>query len=148
MASFHQCKIAVRRIGLIGCTKARGRLQEDEGLRNHGAERITDHSLLRPLPETALETFTFDGQPVVGRRGEPLAAALIAAGMRTFRTMPRFGDPRGGYCMVGRCNDCLVMVNGVPGVRACVTPVSAGLEVRSHHGLGEVARDVRGEPAE
>jgi predicted molibdopterin-dependent oxidoreductase YjgC len=112
------------------------------------AGRIIDHSLLGPQPETALETFTFDGHPIVGRRGEPLAAALIAAGIRVFRTMPRFGDARGGYCMVGRCSDCLVVVNGVPSVRACVTPVVEGLEVRTQHGLGEDTWNQTGEPAE
>jgi predicted molibdopterin-dependent oxidoreductase YjgC len=111
------------------------------------AERISDHSLLGPLAEDSLETFTFDGQPIVARQGEPLAAALIAAGIRVFRTMPRFGDARGGYCMIGRCSDCLVVVNGVPSVRACVTPVSDGLEVRTQHGLGEDAWNSTGEPA-
>jgi predicted molibdopterin-dependent oxidoreductase YjgC len=112
------------------------------------AERINEHSLLGPLPEVAFVTFTFDGQSVVGRLGETLAAALIAAGIRVFRTMPRFGDARGGYCMVGRCSDCLVVVSGVPGVRACVTPVAEGLEVRTQHGLGEDAWNSIGEPAE
>ncbi len=75
---------------------------------------------------------------VEGRAGEPIAVALLAAGVRIFRTMPRFGDARGGYCMVGRCTDCMVIVDGVPGIRACVTPVTAGLDVRTQHGLGEL----------
>jgi len=40
--------------------------------------------------------------------------------------------------MVGRCADCMVVVDGVPGVRACVTPVSAGLDVRTQQELGEL----------
>lgn len=111
-----------------------------------GAGRINDHSLLGPLPDAPIETFTFDGREIEGRRGEPIAAALLAAGVRVFRTMPRFGDARGGYCLVGRCTDCQVVVNGVPGVRACVTPLSAGLEVRTQHGLGEGEWAPRPEP--
>jgi aerobic-type carbon monoxide dehydrogenase small subunit (CoxS/CutS family) len=83
--------------------------------------------------------FTFDGVAVRGREGEPIAAALLAAGQRVFRTMPRYGDARGGYCMIGRCADCAVVVDGVPNVRACVTMVRAGLDVRTQYGLGEDA---------
>lgn len=102
-----------------------------------GAGRIDDHALLPPIAAGTIVEFTFDGEPVTGRLGEPIAAALIANGIRVFRTMPRFGDPRGGYCMVGRCAECQVIVNGAPGVMACVTPVRAGLEVWTQIGLGE-----------
>jgi len=81
--------------------------------------------------------FTFDGAAVEGREGEPIAAALFASGIRVLRTMPRFGDPRGGYCMTGRCSDCMVVVGGVPNVRACITLISPGLDVRAQRGLGE-----------
>lgn len=103
----------------------------------HAPGRVRDHAILGELTAGPRETFTFDGEVIVGVRGEPLAAALLAAGVRIFRTMPRYGDPRGGYCMVGRCADCLVEVNGVPGARACVTPVQAGLVVRTQYGPGE-----------
>ena len=102
-----------------------------------GAGRVLDHALLGPLPVADAVMFTFDGTPVEGRVGEPIAAALLAAGFRVFRTMPRFGDSRGGYCMVGRCADCAVVVDSVPNVRSCVTSVSAGLDVRTQRGLGE-----------
>jgi aerobic-type carbon monoxide dehydrogenase small subunit (CoxS/CutS family) len=92
------------------------------------------------MPPAASVAFTFDGTPIEGREGEPIAAALLAAGFRVLRTMPRFGDARGGYCMVGRCADCLMVVDGTPNVRACLTPVAEGLDVRTQHGLGE--RDV------
>jgi hypothetical protein len=111
----------------------------------HCAARILDHPLLGPLPAAPEVVFTFDGEPIAGREGEPIAAALLAAGVRVFRTMPRFGDARGGYCMLGRCSDCAVIVDGVPGVMACVTTVRAGLVVRTQRGLGDGASD-RGEP--
>ena len=104
-----------------------------------GAARITTHPILGELPSVPLVEFTFDGEGVAGRDGEPIAAALFAAGYRVLRTMPRFGDARGGYCMIGRCTDCMVVVNGIPNVPACLTPVIAGLDVRTQRGLGETA---------
>lgn len=114
---------------------------EDDQTTAHGAGRITEHALLAPLQTAAIESFFFDGVEVEGRVGEPIAAALLAAGQRIFRTMPEYGDPRGGYCMVGRCSDCLVVVNGVPGVRACMSPVTGGLHVQTQYGLGEFHGD-------
>jgi predicted molibdopterin-dependent oxidoreductase YjgC len=104
---------------------------------NARAERIHDHPILGPLPHAPQVAFTVDGRIIEAREGEPVAAALIAAGVRVFRTMPRFGDARGGYCMVGRCTDCAMTVDGVPSVLACVTPVRAGMDVRTQHGLGD-----------
>jgi predicted molibdopterin-dependent oxidoreductase YjgC len=101
------------------------------------ASRIDDHPALGPVPAVADVTFMFDGAPLTGRSGEPIAAALLAAGVRVFRTMPGSGEPRGGFCLVGRCVDCLVVVDGQPNVRACVTPLRAGVRVETQRGLGE-----------
>ena len=106
-----------------------------------GVARITAHPILGDLPQGPGIDFTFDGAVFAGREGEPIAVALFAAGYRVLRTMPRFGDARGGYCMIGRCTDCMVVVNGVPNVPACLTPVSAGLDVRTQRGLGETAAE-------
>jgi hypothetical protein len=110
-----------------------------------GATRITAHPILGDLPPVPLVEFTFDGVAVSARDGEPIAAALLAAGYRVLRTMPRSAGARGGYCMIGRCTDCLVVVDGRPNVPACRTPVSAGQAVQTQHGLGETGW---GEPGE
>jgi predicted molibdopterin-dependent oxidoreductase YjgC len=102
----------------------------------HGAGRIAIHPLLGIAPEYEEVAFTFDGGRLSGRAGEPLLVALLAAGVRVLRTMPRTGEARGGYCMVGRCSDCLMIVDGVPNMYACMTPVSAGMAVETQHGLG------------
>jgi predicted molibdopterin-dependent oxidoreductase YjgC len=102
-----------------------------------GVGRIDAHPILGNLPAAPFVTFTFDGLPVQGREGEPIAASLLAAGIRIFRTMPRFGGARGGFCMIGRCTDCMVVVDGVPNVRACVTPVAADISVQPQRGLGD-----------
>jgi len=111
-----------------------------------GAARITAHPILGDLPAVPFVEFTFDGAAVVGRDGEPIMAALFAAGYRVLRTMPRFGEARGGYCMIGRCTDCMVVVDGIPNVPACLTPIAAGLDVRTQRGLGETTVEPVAEP--
>ena len=107
------------------------------GNHGHGAGRIEAHALLGPPPERQRVSISFDGGPVDAFAGEPLLAALLAAGIRAVRTMPRTGEPRGGYCLVGRCADCLVVVDGEPNVYACTTPVWDGMVVETQHGLGQ-----------
>jgi predicted molibdopterin-dependent oxidoreductase YjgC len=65
---------------------------------------------------------------IVAYEGETIAAALIAAGHRTLRHTPS-GSPRGIFCGIGVCYDCLVTVESVGNVRACVTPVRAGMKI-------------------
>ncbi len=97
---------------------------------------LLDHPILGPLPPAAQVSFTLDGMPMVGRDGEPFAAALLAAGVRVFRTMPRSGEMRGEYCLVGRCSDCLMTIDGVTNVRTCLEPVRAGARVVTQRGVG------------
>jgi predicted molibdopterin-dependent oxidoreductase YjgC len=72
--------------------------------------------------------FFFDGQPVSARVGESVAAALFASGMKTLRTSPRECAPRGMFCLMGSCQECLVMVDARR-VRACRTAVADGMRV-------------------
>ena len=72
---------------------------------------------------------TVDGRPVSARAGQTVAALLLASGMRTFRHTASHGAPRGLFCGIGICYDCLVTVNGEANVRACVTPVAAGMVI-------------------
>lgn len=73
-------------------------------------------------------TVAVDGQPISAYQGETLAAALLAAGRRTFRHTVPGGHPRGVFCGIGVCFDCLVTVDGSQ-IRACVTPVRDGMQV-------------------
>ncbi|WP_160573887.1 (2Fe-2S)-binding protein [Actinomadura physcomitrii] len=61
---------------------------------------------------------TVDGEPVAGVAGQTIAGVLLASGRRTWRSGPS-GAPRGVFCGIGACFDCLVTVNGVRDVRAC-----------------------------
>ena len=76
-----------------------------------------------------------DGARVPAYEGETIAAVLIAAGHRVFRRTAKFNDPRSGYCGMGICFDCLVVADGEI-VRACMTPVSRDLRVRTLIGHG------------
>ncbi len=78
-----------------------------------------------------------DGQQLAAYVGESIAAALVASGRRFTRWTARTGEPRGYFCGMGVCQDCLVTVDGLPNVRACVTPVRDGLRVETQRGLGE-----------
>jgi len=91
--------------------------------------RIDDHPILGPVGLGPEVTFSFNGKPVVGVAGEPIAVALWAAGIKAVRTDLRSGEPRGMYCGVGHCYECRVTVNGVPNVRSCLEPVRPGLVV-------------------
>jgi thioredoxin reductase len=82
--------------------------------------------------------FSFDGRPIPHRPGHSLAAALMEAGVRTFRKTAK-GAERGIFCGMGVCQDCLVTVNGVPNLRACMTKSAEGLEVRTQVAFADLA---------
>jgi len=72
----------------------------------------------------------FDGAEIVALSGETIAAALAAADIVAVRET-RSGAPRGPFCGMGACFDCLVTVDGRPNQRACLTKVADGMEVFS-----------------
>jgi len=75
-----------------------------------------------------------DGETVRAYPGETIAAALMAAGRRVLRHTAGRGEPRGVYCAMGVCGECVMVVDGEPGVRACVTPAAPGMIVQRQHG--------------
>jgi len=76
-------------------------------------------------------TFWFDGDTVVAHTGETIAAALLAAGYRELRRTRIADRPRGLFCAIGTCFDCLVSVDGGGPVRACVTRAHPDIEVEA-----------------
>jgi predicted molibdopterin-dependent oxidoreductase YjgC len=78
-----------------------------------------------------------DGEAIPAYEGESVAAALLAAGRRFTRWTARAGEPRGYFCGMGVCHDCLVTVDGQPNARACMTAVREGLVVETQRCLGE-----------
>jgi D-hydroxyproline dehydrogenase subunit gamma len=77
---------------------------------------------------------TVDGEPHDVPEGRTLAGVLIAAGRVSWRTTRNGGRPRGVFCGIGVCFDCLVVVNDVPDVRACQRFPADGDTVRTQRG--------------
>src|SRR5207248_9180792 len=97
-------------------------------------------------PAAAPVRIRFDGTEIEALPGETIAAALAAADIVAVRRA-RSGAPRGPYCGMGVCFDCLVTVDGRPSQRACLTKVAPGMDVRSNP--VEASRPLgRAEPAE
>jgi hypothetical protein len=84
-------------------------------------------------------SFFFDGEPLAAFEGETVAAALLAAGRRTLRTTALTGTPRGIFCGMGVCFDCLVVIDGEPSRRACITLAAEGMRVETQVGFGDPA---------
>ena len=103
---------------------------------NNDSYRVIAHPILGDARTP--DTFIFcDGKKIPAVTGEPIAAALMASGIRARRLTAKTGSPRGIFCGIGRCNDCKMTVDGVPNVRTCVTPVREGMCVETQAGLGK-----------
>ncbi|OGL43858.1 MAG: pyridine nucleotide-disulfide oxidoreductase [Candidatus Schekmanbacteria bacterium RBG_13_48_7] len=100
--------------------------------------RIQEHPILEFQHEEEI-SFTFEGQVLKGFEGEPIAAALLASGIKVLRKSPELNRPRGFFCAIGNCSSCLMEVNGKPNVRVCVEPLRAGMIVRMQEGKGNFA---------
>ena len=83
--------------------------------------------ILLDVSRGAPVTLRVDGAAVPAFEGETLATALLAAGKGVFRR-DASGAPRGLYCNMGSCGECMVTVAGRR-VRACVTDVAEGMAV-------------------
>jgi predicted molibdopterin-dependent oxidoreductase YjgC len=89
-----------------------------------------------------VNAFEFDGSPIPFLRGQTVGAALWAHGIRSWRTTRFGGRPRGLFCGIGICFDCLVEIEGRPDRRACVEPAVEGLVVRTQTGAGRADQHV------
>jgi predicted molibdopterin-dependent oxidoreductase YjgC len=90
---------------------------------------MNDTPLLQRLPGLAARqpiAFTLDGRPVQGFEGDTVLAAVLALGAR-LRDSDAGGTPRAGFCAIGACQDC--WMDGADGqrLRACTTPLAAGM---------------------
>lgn len=97
--------------------------------------RISEHPILGETEKSQLVTFFMDGKPMEGFAGEPIAVALKAAGVMVHRYTHKAHEPRGIFCAIGRCTDCVMIVDGVPNIRTCITPLVAGMKVQTQDGV-------------
>ena len=96
--------------------------------------RVGGHGLARGRRVEIL----VDGEPVEAYEGESVAAAVMADGGLALRRTEQ-GEPRGFYCGMGVCFDCVMVVDGVPQTRTCVTWVRDGMAVEHQIGAGTAA---------
>ena len=87
-------------------------------------------------------TITLDGEPVLAERGEPVAAALVAAGKLMLARSPKFHRPRGPSCMRAACDGCLARVDEAPNVMTCMVAAAEGTAVVSQNRLGPRETDL------
>jgi sarcosine oxidase, subunit alpha len=86
-------------------------------------------------------SFTFDGAPVSALEGDTIGSALHVSGRRTFSRSFKYHRRRGLMCCSGHCPNCLVAVDGAPGVRACTEPARAGARVEHLNALPRLELD-------
>ena len=82
------------------------------------------------MPPDHLE-LSIDGRTLLARPGQSVGAALIEAGIRSWRTTRVQRRPRGIFCGIGVCYDCLVTIDGVPNQRACLVTAEAGMALQT-----------------
>jgi predicted molibdopterin-dependent oxidoreductase YjgC len=102
-----------------------------------GVKRISEHPIL-DFPKKKLVVFYFEGKKLYGYEGEPIAAALLANGIKVFRESIKLHRPRGLYCAIGNCSSCLMVVDGKPNVRTCITPLREGMRIERQRGKGAI----------
>ncbi len=100
--------------------------------------RVIEHPVLDTLDVNNTVTIYYNDQPVEALEGEMVASALINAGIKAFRTTQKLHEPRGIFCAIGRCTDCMMIVNGIPNTRTCMTKVEEGMKVEFQEGLGSI----------
>ena len=98
--------------------------------------RLDEHPILGTYEKGEKVVFYYNGKEMEGFEGEPVAAALMAQGVKVHRHTAKLNMPRGVFCAIGRCTDCVMVVDGEPNVRTCITPLKAGMKVETQEGLG------------
>src|SRR5205823_2576912 len=77
-------------------------------------------------------------------RGESIAAAALASGTRVLSRSLKYHRPRTFFCLEGHCSGCLVRLDGVPNLRACLSPCAAGAEVAGQNAFPSAEVDLLG----
>ena len=82
-------------------------------------------------PHAPRVTFMLNGETVQACAGETLLAALLSERGWPLRWTECANAPRGMFCGMGVCMDCLVHIEGEGIVRACMVVVRPGLVCRT-----------------
>lgn len=77
-----------------------------------------------------------DGREVIAHEGESVLGVLWAAGIRSLHVTARTRQPRGFFCGMGVCFECLVSIDGEPNVCACLEPARPAMRIRTQQDAG------------
>ena len=102
--------------------------------------RIEEHPILGTFEKGSRVQFSFDGQTMEGFEDEPIAIALRSNGVLIHRYTSRRNEPRGVFCAIGRCTDCIMVVDDVPNIRTCVEQLKEGMVIQIQKGKGPEIR--------
>lgn len=94
---------------------------------------IAEHPILGKDEEVSYVNITVDGRPLRVRSDSMIAAALMAEGIRINRYTRKEHKPRGIFCGIGQCTDCVMVVNGQSNVRTCITKVKEGMVIETQN---------------
>lgn len=94
---------------------------------------ILEHPILGTDTNEKYVSITVDGKPLSVKKDSMIAAALLAQGIRINRYTGKNHEPRGVFCGIGQCTDCVMVVNGLPNVRTCITPVEEGMVIETQN---------------
>lgn len=101
---------------------------------------ITNHPVYGQIEESKVVTIFLEGKPLPAREGQTVAAALMANGIYKLGHSRMSSQPRGLYCANGRCQSCLMTIDGVEHVRSCHTLVKDGMQIKQNTGDIDVRR--------
>jgi predicted molibdopterin-dependent oxidoreductase YjgC len=99
--------------------------------------RVDNHVILDCTPSGDEVEITVDGKVIKAFEGEPILAAILNAGIKINRYTVKKNEPRGLFCGIGQCTDCAMVVDGTANVRTCITPVKAGMVIKTQKGLSK-----------
>ncbi|HOB16287.1 MAG TPA: (2Fe-2S)-binding protein [Defluviitoga sp.] len=94
--------------------------------------RIEQHPILEFEKGEKIK-FYLDGKEMIGFKGDTIASALYASGIYKLSESKKLRRPRGIFCAVGHCSSCLMIVDGIPNVRTCTTPLKEGMKIETQN---------------
>jgi sarcosine oxidase, subunit alpha len=103
--------------------------------------RLSEHAG-ELIDRSAPVSFTWRGVTVEGYRGDTIASALHASGVRVLSRSFKYHRPRGLLCCAGQCPNCIVSADGDPTARACMTPIHEGMAVEPVNAWPSLDRDL------
>ncbi len=88
-------------------------------------------------------TYYFNDKAEEAFAGQNVAAAILQNGNRVLRTTRKTNKPRGIFCGIGVCFDCLVLIDGIPNQRACLVEIRDGMRIETQISSGTFSTEER-----